>query len=115
MKIKIKDQSFDTEFSSSSLVEFDRGYSQSDTVASSSFKVSTSTPKRSITFVPILDSDSEDHIELNSQKVSDSSVASMSSSSLIELSDIKINDDTKLDTDAIEQLQIHNKRVWDKK
>ena len=111
----MKDQSFDTEFSSSSLVEFDRVYSQSDAVASSLSKFLTSTPKRSVPFVSIVDSDSEDHIELNSQKVSDSSVASMSSSPLIELSDIKINDDTKLDTDAVEQLQIHNKRVWDKK
>ena len=109
----MKDQNFVTKSSSSSLVEFDRGYRLSDAVASSSFKFST--PKRSVTFDTFADNDSEDHIEFSSKTVSDSSAVSMSSNSLLELSDITINNDTKLDTDVIEQLQIHNKRVWDRK
>ena len=110
LKIKMKDENFYME-SSSSLVEFDSArYSQIDT---NSIKFSTSTPKKSKAYHTILgDSDSENDIELHSERIS--SVSTVLTSSLSDIESISTSD-TKLDIDVIEQLQIHNRRVWNRK
>ena len=98
-------------FSSSSLVEFDSArYSQSDAATTSSNRFSTSTPKKFIACYRLHDSDSENDVELHIEGISNTSTVPTSSST-----DFKNISDTKLDSDVIEQLQIHNRRVWDRK
>ena len=96
----MKDQSIDMEFSS---IEFDGArYSQSETATK---KFSTSTPKKSTVYHDVLvDSDSIDDVELPIEGISNTSTV-LTSPSI----------DAKLDIDVIEQMQIHDRRIWDRK
>ena len=104
----MKDQSFDMKFSSSSLDS--ARYSQSDAATTNSIGFSTSTPKKPIDiFYRLDDSDSENDV-VHIKGISNTSTVPTSSSI-----DFKNISDTKLDSDVIEQLQIHNRRIWDRK
>ena len=105
LQMKAKDQEFFLECSSSA--EFDSvTYSQYD---SPPMKFSTSTPTKTVTFDVSNSDDVEVEMERKVSTVSTVSTASLFSNSSKNISSIE------LDNDVIEQLQICNGRVWDRK
>lgn len=118
--MKIKDLNIGFESTYTSSLEFDSSVtlSQSDTTTSLT-KFSTSTPKKSLSYVELGDAIMSENVEteLHSEEISNAtcSTVATTNSSLLESSDIKEISNAELDNDVIEQLQIHSKRVWSKK
>lgn len=86
-------------------------HSQYDNTAK---KFSTSTPKKAVSCDVSLNTNSDD-MEVEMQSNISTSIVSTASPFSVELSSRKDISNNELDDDIIEQLQIHNGRVWDRK